>query len=92
MKGGTIANFCYILGMVGNADGERSYRQFCVPLSVCLGTPMNGGAIAKFVYPPGMIGMPMNGGAIANFVYPPGMIGKAHEGRSHGHLCVPLSV
>ena len=33
-EGGAIANFGHTLGMAGNADGERSYRQFCVPLSV----------------------------------------------------------
>ena len=57
-----------------------------------IGNADEGGAIAKFVYPLGMIGMPMNDGAIANFVNPPGMIGKAHGVRSHGQFCVPLSV
>ena len=49
MKGGAI--LCAPLRMIGNADDARSYRQFGVPLSVILGTPMQGGVIANAVYP-----------------------------------------
>ena len=50
-KGGDCPNFGPPLGMIGNADAGRSYRQFCVPLSVSWGTPMKGRDIANFVYP-----------------------------------------
>ena len=55
MKGGAIANFVYPRGTIGSADGWRSYRHVCLPLSACVKTQTNGGVIANCVCPLGMV-------------------------------------
>ena len=71
MKGGAIANLVDPLGMIGNADAGRSYRQLCVPPTVWLGTPMTGGAIANLLYPLCMIGNAGEGRSCRQFCVPP---------------------